>query len=95
MALGRRWADQPKPRQNAFARWEQSQSFWLVDHCRFMVIRRLQGGRPWWEWPEPLARRQPPALRALVDVQRRALQEEALLQWQLQCQWSRLQQRAH
>ncbi len=95
VALGRRWADQPQQSQEAFARWEQRQRYWLVDHCRFMVIRRLQAGRPWWEWPAPLARRQPAALRALVEAQSRALQEEALLQWQLQCQWSRLQQRAH
>ncbi|MBW4531466.1 MAG: 4-alpha-glucanotransferase [Aphanothece saxicola GSE-SYN-MK-01-06B] len=95
VALGRRWADQPQQSQDAFDRWEQRQRYWLVDHCRFMVIRRLQGGRPWWEWPESLARRQPPALRSLVEAQSRSLQEEALLQWQLQVQWTRLQQRAH
>ena len=55
-ALGRRWADQPPERQEAFERWQRRQHFWLVDHCRFMVIRRLQAGRPWWDWPEALAR---------------------------------------
>lgn len=94
-ALGRQWPNQPQERKTAFARWEWRQRFWLIDHCRFMVIRRLQGGRPWWEWPEALAQRQPAALRALAREQSRALREEALLQWQLQCQWSRLQQRAH
>jgi 4-alpha-glucanotransferase len=94
-ALSRRWAGQPQERQEAFDRWRQRQRFWLVDHCRFMVIRRLQGGRPWWEWPADLARRRPAALRALVQEQSEALHEEALLQWQLQCQWSRVQERAH
>ena len=95
VALGRRWADQSQPRRDGFARWQHRQRYWLVDHCRFMVIRRLQGGRPWWVWPEPLVRRQPQALQALAEAQSLALQEEALLQWQLQVQWSRLQQRAH
>ncbi|KAF0654126.1 4-alpha-glucanotransferase [Cyanobium sp. Copco_Reservoir_LC18] len=94
-ALARGWAEQPPERRAAFDRWEERQRFWLVDHCRFMVIRRLQDGRPWWEWPEPLARRRPAALRALVDARSQALQEEALLQWQLQVQWGRLQERAH
>lgn len=93
-ALRQRWASQPPQRREAFALWEDRQRDWLVDHCRFMVIRRLQGGRPWWQWPEDLARRRPPALRALVEQQSEALQEEALLQWQLQCQWSRLQRQA-
>jgi 4-alpha-glucanotransferase len=94
-ALRRRWSGQPRERLEAFDRWEERQRFWLVDHCRFMVIRRLQGGRPWWEWPADLARRRPAALRTLVEEQSEALQEEALLQWQLQVQWHRLQRRAH
>jgi 4-alpha-glucanotransferase len=94
-ALRRRWPEQPESRRLAFDHWEQRQRSWLVDHCRFMVLRRLQGGRPWWEWPEPLAQRRAPAMRRLVEEQNEALQEEALLQWQLQCQWRRLQELAH
>jgi 4-alpha-glucanotransferase len=94
-ALGRRWADQPQERREAFGRWQRRQRFWLVDHCRFMVIRRLQQGRPWWDWPADLARRRSSALRALEEEHGQALLDEALLQWQLQCQWGRLQERAH
>jgi 4-alpha-glucanotransferase len=93
-ALARRWAGQPPQHRAAFELWERGQRFWLADHCRFMVIRRLQGGRPWWEWPEPLARRHSAALRDLAAAEGQALQEEALLQWQLQEQWGRLQERA-
>ncbi len=89
-ALRRRWADQPPERQQAFERWQRRQHFWLADHCRYMVIRRLQAGRPWWDWPEALARHRRSALRTLERDQAQALQEEALLQWQLQTQWERL-----
>ncbi|MEB3331195.1 MAG: 4-alpha-glucanotransferase [Synechococcaceae cyanobacterium] len=93
-ALRRRWTQQPPQRRHAFAAWEEHHRGWLVAHCRFMVLRRLQQGRPWWQWPAPLARRRPAALRQLVERHSEALLEEALLQWQLQLQWQRLQSRA-
>ncbi|MFM7269916.1 MAG: 4-alpha-glucanotransferase, partial [Cyanobium sp.] len=89
-ALRQRWADQPASRQAAFERWSRSQAGWLRDHCRFMVLRRLQQGRPWWEWPAPLARRQRRALRMLEQQHGQELLEEGLLQWQLQQQWQAL-----
>lgn len=90
VALRQRWDRQPGERRQAFARWRQQQRRWLDDHCRFMVLRRLQDGRPWWEWPGSLVQRQGRALRALEASQAPALLEEALLQWQLQMQWDRL-----
>jgi 4-alpha-glucanotransferase len=93
-ALARRWPRQPAAVREAFEAWRRRHP-WLADHCRFMVLRRLQQGRPWWEWPGPLAQRQDRALRALEREHGEALLEEALLQWQLQSQWQRLQRRAH
>jgi len=93
-ALGRRWPGQPAAVRETFDAWKRRHP-WLADHCRFMVLRRLQQGRPWWEWPGPLAQRQDRALRALEREHGEALLEEALLQWQLQSQWQRLQRQAH
>jgi 4-alpha-glucanotransferase len=93
-ALERRWSQQPSARQQAFADWRRGQP-WLLDHCRFMVLRRLQEGRPWWEWPGPLAQHQARALAALERDHASALLAEALLQWQLQVQWERLRRLAH
>ena len=90
-ALGRlllqRWERQPASHHQAFATWCLRQAPWLTDHCRFMVLRSLQGQRPWWEWPAPLAGRQRGALRRLDREEAEALRREALLQWQLQRQW--------
>ena len=89
-ALQRRAPHWPEPQRQALAQWREQQTFWLLDHCRFMVLRRLQQQRPWWEWPAPLARRSRSALRRLEREQAGALEREALLQWQLQHQWQRL-----
>jgi 4-alpha-glucanotransferase len=89
-ALVRGWPQQPEQRRSAFTAWRRREAHWLDDHCRFMVLRRLQGGRPWWEWPGPLAQRQKRALRALAAAEADALLAEALLQWQLQLQWDQL-----
>ncbi len=92
--LARRWPSQSPERRRRFRRWRHRQRHWLRDHARFMVLRRLQEGSPWWQWPGPLARRHGRALRALERQHAAALLEEALLQWQLQRQWTALQEHA-
>ena len=93
-ALARRWGAQPAEQQRAFARWRRSQRRWLPDHALFMVIRRLQGGQPWWQWPAPLAQRQRRALARIATDHADWLLQEQLLQWQLQRQWQQLRRQA-
>ena len=93
-ALRRGWAARPAAAKQAFAQWRRRQAPWLTDHCRFMALRRLHGGRPWWEWPGPLAQHQSRALRLLERDRGEELLEEALLQWCCERQWHRLQSEA-
>ncbi len=93
-ALRLAWPDQDHSRERAFRSWCRRQSFWLRDHCRFMVLRRLHDGQPWWQWPEPLARRQRRALAQFDRQQAPLLLEEQLLQWHLQSQWQALRRQA-
>lgn len=93
-ALLQGWEGQGEERRQAFRSWERQQRRWLPDHCLFMVLRRQQEGRPWWQWPEPLAQRRGAALSEVARSQRPALLAEALLQWQLQQQWQRLRRLA-
>lgn len=88
------WPRQGPQRQQEFAHWRRQQAHWLVDHGRYMVLRRLHGERPWWEWPAPLARRRPWALARLDRQESQALLREALLQWHLDQQWQRLHRHA-
>lgn len=92
--LARRWPGQPAERHGEFRLWRRQQRAWLDDHCRFTVLRRQQGGMPWWEWPAPLAQRRRDALDQLEQERGEDLLKEALLQWQLQVQWQRLRSRA-
>ena len=45
-ALRQAWPQQHPGRQRAFRRWCRREAFWLRDHCRFMVLRRLHDGLP-------------------------------------------------
>ena len=92
--LLRRYPSWSDAQQQRFETWRQQQRSWLVDHCRFWVLRQRYNGQPWWQWPEPLARRQRSALRALDGEARALLLQEALLQWQLQEQWQSLLEHA-
>ena len=71
----------------AFAAWREQERHWLVDHCRFVVLRQLHAGQPWWSWPVALAGRKRSALKAFDQEHGQSLLREALLQWQLQQQW--------
>lgn len=74
----------------ALAAWAQAQSAWLDDYTLFMALEAAHGGRAWWTWAPPLARREPAALQAA----RRAHAEEIafwrFVQWCFDDQLSRL-----
>lgn len=88
------WSEANPSQRQAFERWQQRQRHWLQDHCRFVVLKRLHGEQPWWQWPADLAQRRPRALQQLDRQQAAALHDEALLQWHLQRQWQALRQHA-
>jgi 4-alpha-glucanotransferase len=45
-------------------------AFWLPNYALFMTVKSACGGKPFWEWPEPLMRRTPEAVAdaAFTDV---------------------------
>jgi len=88
------WSESNPDQRQAFERWRQHQQHWLADHCRFVVLKRLHGGQPWWLWPADLAQRRAQALQQLDRQQAGALRDEALLQWHLQRQWQALRRHA-
>ena len=73
-----------------FATWRRDQGAWLEDHCLYLVIKGFQKGRPWWQWSRPLAQRHPDALARIRRTAADAMDQEALLQWQLDRQWGDL-----
>lgn len=48
----------------AHAAWCAANAGWLDDYALFMALETAHPGRGWWDWPAPLARREPQALAA-------------------------------
>jgi 4-alpha-glucanotransferase len=66
---------------------------WLRDWALFAVLKDAHGGRPWTEWPEPLARRLPAALDAARARHAEAIFAEEFGQWCFSRQWEALRGR--
>ena len=68
----------PYASPSAFAGWTaltdskqkhqmEEDDYWLKDWALFCAIKEDQGGKPWYEWPDPLKNRDPEALAAFED----------------------------
>jgi 4-alpha-glucanotransferase len=66
---------------------------WLPDWALFAVLKESHGGRPWTEWPAPLARRDPAALDAARARHAEETFAEEFAQWCFFRQWSALRDR--
>ena len=77
-----------------FDRFYEQESDWLADFALFMVIRDQQQLRSWQQWPEPLRRRAPEALRKIKDQHGDQLQQVYYEQWLFTRQWQKLHQDA-
>jgi 4-alpha-glucanotransferase len=93
--IDRSEAPDPEQARGAFEDFCGTQQHWLDDYVLFAALSRVHGAAPWWTWPQPLAERQPEALRAAavgLEPELRALRVE---QWQFASQWSALREYAH
>jgi 4-alpha-glucanotransferase len=74
-------------RAGALRRFAEEHAAWLGDYALFRALQDVEQGRPWWEWEEPVRRRDPQALRA----KREALADRVLffeyVQWEADRQW--------
>jgi 4-alpha-glucanotransferase len=74
-------------RAGAFASFVSWEEWWLGDYALYCALRAKFGDRPWRDWPEPLASRDPAAL----DEARRELEQEIYyhqyVQWLADTQW--------
>ena len=75
-------------RARAFARFLTEQAWWIDEYAIFRAIHFSEGERPWTAWPEPLRRRDRPAL---ADA-RFALETDVMfrqyVQWIAHTQWA-------
>ncbi|MEO8102363.1 MAG: 4-alpha-glucanotransferase [Betaproteobacteria bacterium] len=81
--------------REVFATWCASEADWLDDYVLFMAIRSPLKGQPWWEWPVPLARREPAALRAARAEHAQEIAFWQFVQWCFDTQAGALKAYAH
>lgn len=77
-----------------FEKFQQENTYWLDDFALFKVIKAAQGGKPWWEWDEPLRGCDCKALAAFAGAHGQELVFQKWLQWQLYRQFCEAKQYA-
>lgn len=74
-------------RARALEHYMQREGWWLDDYTLYRVLRDRHEARPWWEWSEAFARREPAALRILREEASRDCLFFAYIQWIAEEQW--------
>lgn len=63
---------------------------WLADTCHFIALKQRAPDVPWWEWDEPLRRRDPAAVAASANELADRIAQEQVLQFIVDRQWRAL-----
>jgi 4-alpha-glucanotransferase len=79
----------------AFETWCGNESGWLDDYALFMALEAVHTGAAWWQWPAPLARREPAALAAARRVQADEVAFWCFVQWCFDTQLAELKRHAN
>jgi 4-alpha-glucanotransferase len=67
---------------------------WLGDFALYLALKERHGGRPWFEWDGPLARREEAAVAAAREALSDAIGVHVFAQYCFDLQWSRLRREA-
>ncbi|HEY9764168.1 MAG TPA: 4-alpha-glucanotransferase [Trichocoleus sp.] len=68
----------------------QEQAWWLDDFVLFMALLEANDGKPWSQWEEAVARRQPKALQAKAEELKDSIAFHRFLQFKFFEQWAKL-----
>lgn len=80
--------------RGAFEVFCDREGYWLHDYALFIALKDEHGGRPWFEWPRPLAGRQPEAMADAMVSLTTEIEEAMVLQFFFDRQWQKLHARA-
>ncbi len=72
----------------------EREDWWLDDYVLFRTLRQQNALRAWWEWDEPLRRREPDALANARRVHERDLLRHQYFQWVADSQWHQVRAEA-
>ncbi len=85
-----RFLEQKLDEDKAYSAYLDKESYWLEDYALFMAIKAEQGGKPWFEWDEPLKKRDKKALDATRKRLAREISSYEFRQFKFDEQWHRL-----
>jgi 4-alpha-glucanotransferase len=84
----RRFTDnQPRKLVLQLAEFRERNRHWLSDYALFRALRDSRGGEAWYEWPQPLARREPEALIEWMQEHREDIDFVEFCQFFFDRQW--------
>lgn len=75
-------------RAEAFNAFVREHAEWVRDYALFRVIKEAYEGKPWWEWPAPLARRDKAALEQARSQYGREIFFYEYVQFIAHAQWA-------
>ncbi|MBZ0299383.1 MAG: 4-alpha-glucanotransferase [Anaerolineae bacterium] len=91
-----RFSAKGTPEQKAaYAAWSAEHAHWLDDFALFAALKDSHGGRPWVEWPDGEALRDPAALEKARQTQAARIADHRFRQWVFHQQWYALRNYAH
>ncbi len=94
-AVGRfRAGDTPTLRE-PFQRFCVQEAAWLDDFALFMAVKDSHKGIPWWQWPKPLALREPKSVRNAVETLADEIESHQFVQFLFARQWAEVREHAH
>jgi 4-alpha-glucanotransferase len=79
----------------AYQDFKSTQAHWLQDYALFMTIKAQQGGVSWADWPQPLRKREPDALQAVIQNHSDQIESYKFRQFLFFRQWKALINYAH
>lgn len=87
-----RFAEHELPRGSSraerFDEFSRAHAAWLDDYALFRALRSRYDGRPWWEWPSGLARREAASLAAAARDLQKDIAFHKYMQWVAGEQWA-------
>lgn len=83
-----------KVHHGAFETFRAEQREWLETYALFVTVSEQQQHRPWWEWPEAFAKRDPKTLEEFAKQHERRIRFHAWLQFVADQQWAKVRAQA-
>jgi len=79
----------------AFEKFCQMHKNWLDDYAMFMNFREMYHGKPWYEWPDPIARRDTKTLNQYAAKHADRLLYYKFVEFVFFSQWQKIYEYAH